>query len=53
MKKKTNKIEIIILFLSFLVMFTLIFLTPVFNKYINNGSLIISEIMASNNYTIN
>jgi len=52
MKKKIDKIEIVILLISFLLMFTLIFLTPVFNKYINNGSLIISEIMASNNYTI-
>lgn len=52
MKKKVNKIEIIVLLLSFIAMLTLIFLTPVFNKYINNGNLIISEIMSSNNYTI-
>lgn len=52
MRKKVNKIEIIILLLSFIIMFTIIFLTPVFNKYINNGDLIISEIMSSNNYTI-
>lgn len=52
MKKKVNKIEIIILLFSFITMLTLIFLTPVFNKYINNGELIISEIMSSNNYTI-
>jgi len=52
MKKKVNKIEIIILLLSFIIMLTIIFLTPVFNKYVNNGNLIISEIMSSNNYTI-
>lgn len=52
MKKKIDKTEIVILLVSFLLMFTLIFLTPVFNKYINNGALIISEIMSSNNYTI-
>ena len=52
MKKKVNKTEIIILLLSFILMLIIIFLTPVFNKYVNNGSLIISEVMASNNYTI-
>lgn len=52
MNKKVNKIEIIVLLLVFILMLTLIFLTPVFNKYINNGNLIISEIMSSNNYTI-
>lgn len=52
MKKKVNKSEIIILLLSFIIMLIIIFLTPVFNKYVNNGNLIISEIMSSNNYTI-
>ena len=46
MKKKVNKSEIIILLLSFIIMLTIIFLTPVFNKYVNNGNLIINEIMS-------
>ena len=52
MMKEENKKEIIILLLSFIAMLTLIFLTPIFNKYMNNGNLMISEIMSSNNYTI-
>ena len=52
MKKKINIIEIIILLLSFIIMITIIFLTPTIDKYINNGSLIINEVMPSNNYTI-
>ena len=52
MKRKINIIEITILLLSFIAIFLFIIITPVFNKYQNNGLLIINEVMSSNNYTI-
>ena len=52
MKKKVNKKEIILLILLFMLMLIIAFLTPIYNKYVNEGKLIISEIMSSNNYTI-
>lgn len=52
MRKKVNLKEIIILLLTFIIMLLIVFLTPVYNKYVNEGNLIISEIMSSNNYTI-
>ena len=46
--KESNKLEILFIFLIFILLFLLIVNTPIIYKYKNKGDLIINEVMASN-----
>ena len=46
--EKSNKLEILFIFIVFILLFILIVNTPIIYKYKNKGELIINEVMASN-----
>lgn len=46
--KENNKLEILFIFVIFIVLFLLIVNTPLIYRYKNKGNLIISEVLASN-----
>lgn len=46
--EKSNKLEILFIFIVFILLFILIVNTPLIYKYKNKGELIINEVMASN-----
>ena len=50
--RKTNKLELLFLFIVFIVLFVIITKTPYIYKYKNTGKLIINEVMSSNKNTI-
>ncbi|MBQ9854273.1 MAG: lamin tail domain-containing protein [Bacilli bacterium] len=48
-----NRLEILLIITCFIALFIIIVNTPIITKYKNDGKLIISEVMPSNNRTIN
>ena len=49
--KKVNKLEILLIFVIFIVLFFIIISTPLIYRYRNTGLLIINEVMSSNKTT--
>jgi len=49
--KRFNKLEILLIFVIFIVLFMIIIYTPLIYRYKNNGLLIINEVMSSNKTT--
>ena len=49
--KRVNKLEILLIFVIFIVLFLIIISTPLIYRYRNTGLLIINEVMSSNKTT--
>ena len=49
--KRVNKLEILLIFVIFIVLFLIIISTPLIYRYKNDGLLIINEVMSSNKVT--
>ena len=49
--KRVNKLEILLIFVIFIVLFLIIISTPLIYRYKNDGLLIINEVMSSNKTT--